>query len=56
MNNTILIGDSLGTDIKGANQIGLKSIWINRDKRINETPNIRPDFEIENFEELDKYI
>ncbi len=54
--NTILVGDSIGTDIQGAKQIGLKCIWINRENRINNSKNLQPDFEINSLKEIDTLI
>ncbi|MBS4222063.1 HAD family hydrolase [Lederbergia citrea] len=46
----IMVGDNLMTDILGANQAGIKSVWINReDKERNE---VIPTFEIQHLEEL----
>ena len=39
------VGDSLDSDVIGANNVGVISVWLNRDKRPNET-GIVPDFEI----------
>jgi len=46
----LMVGDNLMTDILGANQVGIKSVWINRhDKPRNE---VIPTFEISNLKEL----
>jgi len=42
--NTIMVGDSLIKDIKGAQDCGLKAIWINRNE--NKAEDIKPDYEI----------
>jgi putative hydrolase of the HAD superfamily len=48
--DVIMVGDNLKTDIKGANQAGIRSIWINRR---NEKPEeVTPDFEISELSEL----
>jgi putative hydrolase of the HAD superfamily len=44
--NTIMIGDSLDSDIKGAKDFGLKAIWINRN---NDSGEIKPDYQIDNL-------
>jgi len=46
----LMVGDNLMTDILGANQVGIKSVWINRhDKKRNE---VIPTYEISNLNEL----
>ena len=50
---TIMVGDTIGTDIKGAMQSGLKSVWINRTGVENNSSDVQPDFEIKSFSELD---
>jgi putative hydrolase of the HAD superfamily len=47
----IHVGDSLQTDVEGANRAGVYSIWLNRQGRTNQT-NIQPDFEIGSLAEL----
>jgi 2-haloalkanoic acid dehalogenase type II len=45
------VGDSLSSDIFGANQAGIKSIWINRyNKPVGDT--VRPNFIINSLTEL----
>ncbi len=46
----IMVGDNLMTDILGAKQAGIKSVWINRH---GKTPNeVIPDYEIGHLSEL----
>ncbi|WNS77461.1 HAD family hydrolase [Bacillus sp. DTU_2020_1000418_1_SI_GHA_SEK_038] len=46
----IMVGDNLMTDILGANQAGIKSVWINRhDKERND---VIPTYEVKHLEEL----
>ena len=46
----IMVGDNLMTDVLGANRSGIKSVWINRDKKeINE---VKPTYEITHLSEL----
>lgn len=52
---TIHIGDSLDTDIAGANAVGATSVWLNRDARINDTA-IRPDYTNASLAELDALL
>ncbi len=52
--DVIMVGDNLKTDIKGANQAGIKSIWINRR---NENPEeVIPDFEVSELSGLPELI
>ena len=50
-NEIVHIGDSLKSDIKGANNSGIKSIWLNRNNEEN-TLKISADYEIESLSEL----
>jgi putative hydrolase of the HAD superfamily len=45
------VGDSLESDVAGANGVGAISIWLNRDAEYNDT-DIRPDYEIRSLMEL----
>ena len=45
------IGDSLESDVQGANAAGATSVWLNRDGLPNTT-GIRPDYEIQSLWEL----
>ena len=47
----IMIGNSLKSDIGGAENAGIKSVWVNRMKEINSN-GVKPDFEISNLLEL----
>lgn len=47
----IHIGDSLSTDVAGAQASGLKALWLNRDNDPNDTP-IRPDAAIADLREI----
>lgn len=53
--NTIVIGDSLVTDIFGAINVGLDSVWYNRYKKENKT-NILPTFEINDLSEINNIL
>lgn len=48
---TIIIGDRLEADIKGAISYGIDSIWYNHDKTTNETA-YRPTYEIQSLHEI----
>ena len=45
------VGDSLGSDVAGANAVGAVSVWLNRERQEN-TSSITPDFEISTLTEL----
>lgn len=47
---TVIIGDSLKSDIKGGLKSGLLTVWINREGRKNN--DIQPDYEINTLSEL----
>ncbi len=47
----VMIGNSLDSDILGANQLGIYSIWLNRDNQPNDT-GIIPDAEIRSLSEI----
>ena len=47
----IHVGDSLESDVAGANDIGMISVWLNRDGCDNDT-GIIPDYEIRSLGEL----
>ena len=49
------IGDSLDTDIAGANAIGATSVWLNREGRENDTA-IVPDYTIASLAELNALL
>ncbi|HEY8766717.1 MAG TPA: HAD family hydrolase [Dehalococcoidia bacterium] len=45
------VGDSLQSDVRGARQVGARSVWLNRQRSNNDT-GIEPDFEILSLAEL----
>jgi HAD superfamily hydrolase (TIGR01549 family) len=47
----IHVGDSLESDVAGANGVGAISVWLNRDAKYNDT-GIIPDYEIRSLMEL----
>jgi putative hydrolase of the HAD superfamily len=55
MDEILFVGDSLESDIRGAQQVGMTAIWINREKK-NRSNGIIPDFEIHNLSELSNII
>jgi putative hydrolase of the HAD superfamily len=51
----IMIGNSLDSDIKGARDAGIKTVWLNRDKEENQS-DIKPDYEINSINELESIL
>ena len=51
----VLVGDSLTSDVCGAKNAGIASIWFNRNGRI-APPELRPDAEITTLEELRRLL
>ncbi|MBQ9246331.1 YjjG family noncanonical pyrimidine nucleotidase [bacterium] len=49
--DTIIIGDSLTSDIAGGNNAGIKTCWFNY-KKIPNTKHEKSDYEITNWEEI----
>jgi len=48
----VLVGDNLERDIKGAQNVGIKAVWINRNRLVIEGQNIVPDAQITSLNEL----
>jgi putative hydrolase of the HAD superfamily len=48
----IMIGNSLDSDIIGAQEAGIKTVWLNRDNEENQSE-IKPDYEIRSLSELE---
>ena len=51
----LIVGDSLTSDILGAENAGIKSCWYNPSHKPNTT-DIKPDFEIEHLSEIKKIL
>ena len=49
------IGDSLESDVQGANAVGARSVWLNREGVPNHT-GIVPDFEVRSLTELPRIL
>ena len=49
------VGDSFQNDVIGARQVGIKSVWLNRQREDMETKE-QPDFEISSLRELTKIL
>ena len=45
------VGDSLQSDVMGANGCGIRSVWLNADAAINDS-GVTPDYEISDLREL----
>ncbi len=53
--NTVMIGDSLNADIKGAYDYGMRAIWFN--KKCDDQPSDKKYFvKVEKLEEIKKYL
>lgn len=52
---TILVGDSLSSDIKGGANAGIKTVWFNPKHAVNTTQ-IIPTYEINRLSQIMKYI
>ena len=51
LDSILVVGDNLNSDIKGANQMGIKSCWYNPNGLINQHA-IQPHFEVSSFAEI----
>ncbi len=51
----VMVGNSLESDVAGANGVGIRSIWLNRVGEKNKTQ-IKPDAEIENLDLLETVL
>ncbi len=52
---SMMVGDKLTTDIRGALSTGIKSVWINRENKEN-AETYTPDHEIKHLSELERII
>lgn len=50
------VGDSLHSDIRGAQELGITGIWIERDGRISDIGESKPDFTIKSLRELKTFL
>lgn len=53
--NVLMIGDSLTSDILGGNNFGIDTCWFNP-QNIENVTNIKPTYEISNYEELQQIV
>ena len=49
--NTVMVGDSLASDITGANNVGLPSVWFNP-HHLNNSSDIQPTATVDSFTQL----
>lgn len=49
--SALMVGDSLKSDIQGAQAVGMKTAWINRSRMVADIP-IVPDLMVNNLDEL----
>lgn len=54
-NDSIMIGNNIETDIKGANEAGITSVCLNRESKVNNT-DIKPVYEFNNLYDVIKII
>jgi putative hydrolase of the HAD superfamily len=52
--NTIMVGDTIKTDIQGGNAYGLTTIWVNRNG--NKVDEIKPDYEVKKLTDIYEII
>lgn len=52
---TIIVGDSLSSDIQGGKNAGIITVWFNPSAALNDTP-ILPDHEIHKLSEMEKLL
>ncbi|WP_416150062.1 HAD family hydrolase [Salipaludibacillus sp. HK11] len=50
-NEVVHVGDSLSSDVAGAKNMGIKSVWVNRSNR-EFKGNIKPEFQVGNLKEV----
>lgn len=50
--HTVIIGDSLSSDIQGGKNAGIKTIWFHRQQDQTEVLEPKPDYEIQSLKSL----
>ncbi len=48
---TLMAGDSLTSDVQGAQRAGMQAVWVNRSRKPRDN-SIVPDYEISSLDEL----
>jgi FMN phosphatase YigB (HAD superfamily) len=51
----VMIGNSLETDIRGALEAGITTVWMNRDKEKSQST-VKSDYEISSMSQLDSIL
>lgn len=54
--NTVIIGDSLSSDIQGGINAGIKTIWFHRPQDLTKNSQPKPDYEIKSLKSLLKML
>lgn len=52
----IIIGDSITSDMRGGNNAGIKCIWYNPKHKVNDTSDVKVDYEITDLNEVPKIL
>lgn len=55
VSETVMVGNSLGSDIAGARAVGMKSIWLNRASLPNDSET-RPDAEVQTLGDIEPIV
>lgn len=50
---TVHIGDSLHSDVQGASQLGIRTVWLQRESRIHDIGDCQPNWIIDTFNSFD---
>lgn len=50
------VGDSLHSDINGAQALGMTTVWVQRDRRISDIGTCRPDHTVRSLAELERVL
>lgn len=56
VDDALVIGDSLSSDMKGANNAGIDCCWFNPNGMVNTDATLRIDYEIKSLEEVFEII
>ena len=51
---SMMVGDTLKSDVLGANNMGMTSVWVNRNNKPLTGDSIKPDYIVKNLSELDR--
>ncbi|MFA7133460.1 MAG: HAD family hydrolase [archaeon] len=52
----LMVGDSLRSDVTGANNFGMHSVWINRPKKSFDFAEIKPEFELNTLKDINNVL